>query len=187
MPVLIILGVILVLALYIISVYNGLIARKNQVENAFASIDVQLKKRYDLIPNLVETVKQHMKFESETLEKIVALRSQAGQPNLSTEDKVKLDNQISTAVKGLMVSVENYPDLKSSQNFLHLQGSWNEVEEQIAASRRFYNSAVNGYNNAIQMFPSNIIANMMGMNTPKTYFEAETKERQSLDPKQMWN
>lgn len=183
----IVLGVILLLALYAIGVYNGLISKKNQVENAYASIDVQLKKRYDLIPNLVETVKQHMKFESETLEKIVALRSQAGAPNLSMEEKVKLDNQISTAVKGLMVTVENYPDLKSSQNFLHLQGSWNEIEEQVAASRRFYNSAVNDYNNAIQMFPSRIFAGMMGMTTPKTYFEAEAPARESLDAKKLWN
>jgi LemA protein len=187
MAVYIVLGILVLLALYCIGLYNGLIRTKNQVDNAYASIDVQLKKRYDLIPNLVETVKQHMKFESETLEKIVALRSQAGQTNLSTEDKVKLDNQISTAVKGLMVSVEAYPDLKSSQNFLQLQGSWNEIEEQVAASRRFYNSSVNNYNNAIQVFPSRIFAGMLGMTTPKTYFEAEAPARESLDPKRMWN
>lgn len=184
---LIVLGIILLLAIWAIAVYNGLISKKNQVDNAYASIDVQLKKRYDLIPNLVQSVKQYMNFESETLEKIVALRSQAGNPNLSTEERVKLDNQISTAVKGLMVTVENYPDLKSSQNFLQLQGSWNEVEEQIAASRRFYNSSVKNYNDAIQMFPSSIFAGMMGMKTPKTYFEAEEPARERIDPKNVWN
>jgi LemA protein len=183
----VILGIILLLALFAISVYNGLIRTKNQVENAYASVDVQLKKRYDLIPNLVETVKQHIKYESETLEKIVALRSQAGQPNLTTDDKVKLDNQISTAVKGLMVSVENYPDLKSSQNFLQLQASWNEIEEQVAASRRFYNSSVNAYNNALQTFPSKLFTGMAGMTAPKTYFEAEAPARESIDPKKLWS
>lgn len=184
---LIVLGIILLLAIWAIAVYNGLISKKNQVENAYASIDVQLKKRYDLIPNLVQSVKQYMNFESGTLEKIVALRSQAGNPNLSTEERVQLDNQISTAVKGLMVTVENYPDLKSSQNFLQLQGSWNEVEEQIAASRRFYNSSVKNYNDAIQMFPSSIFAGMMNMKTPKTYFEAEEPARERIDPKNVWN
>ncbi|WP_027891829.1 LemA family protein [Calidithermus chliarophilus] len=157
---LIVLGLAVVLVLAYVALYNGLVARKNQVDNAFGSIEAMLKKRYDLIPNLVAAVKQYMAHEANLLERVVALRSQAmGAP--SPEAKFKAEGELSAALRGLMVQVENYPDLKANQNVLQLQAALNEAEEQISAARRFYNSAVTDYNNAIEMFPSSLIAQSM--------------------------
>jgi len=158
--------------------YNNLIAKKNGVENAFGTMDAQLKQRYDLIPNLVETVKNYMQHERGTLENLTALRSKAGRPNLPDDEKVKLDNQISKNLQGLMVQVENYPDLKASANFVNLQTTLNEVESQIAAARRTYNAVVTDFNNAIEMFPSSIIAGFMKL-VRKQVFEISEGERQS--------
>jgi LemA protein len=184
MPIILIILIALVIAG--IMIYNGLIQKKNAVENAFSSIDVMLKKRYDLLPSLVENVKQYMHYEKDTLEKVVSLRNQAIAGNASAEDKVQIDNQISSFMRGVMVNVENYPDLKASQNFLQLQGSWNEAEEQISAARRSYNAAVNDYNNGVEMFPSSIFAGMMKLQK-KGYFEASEQDRASLDAKKLWN
>ncbi len=172
--------------LVMIFVYNSIIRKKNQVDNAFGSIDAMLKKRYDLIPNLVETVKQYMTHEKETLSKITELRTKALSAGLSDDERVNVENQIAQQVRGIMVAVENYPDLKANTNFLQLQGSWNEVEEQISAARRFYNSAVTDYNDAIQVFPNNIIAGRMGMKR-KTVFEIPEEERKSPHAKDLFN
>jgi LemA protein len=163
-----VLVVVVVLAIVYIALYNGLIGRRNQVENAFGSVDTMLKKRYDLIPNLVSAVKQYMTYETELLERIVRLRTQAmGTSN--PDQKFQLEGQLSQALRGLMVSVENYPDLKASENMLQLQSSLTETEEQISAARRFYNASVTDFNNAVEMFPSSIIASSMGL-TRKAVF-----------------
>ncbi|RZK41276.1 MAG: LemA family protein [Pedobacter sp.] len=169
-----------------ISIYNNLIGKKNQVANAFSAIDVMLKKRFELLPNLVETVKQYMQYESETLTKITTLRTQATAENVSEADKLALDAQIGTAVKGLMVNVENYPDLKTNQNFLNLQVTWTESEEQIAAARRNYNSSVTAYNDAVMMFPGNMFAGMLGYQTIPV-LETAANERQNISAKDLFN
>ena len=130
--------------------YNSLVDKKNQVENAFGGMDVQLKKRYDLIPNLISSVKTYMRHESDTLTEITELRTKALSGGLSNDDKVDLDNKITSKLGGIMVAVENYPDLKASDNFIQLQRSLNEVEEQISASRRSYNASVTDLNNGIE-------------------------------------
>jgi len=173
-------------ALIIMSMYNGLIRKKNEVQNAFGGMDVQLKKRYDLIPNLISTVKQYMTHERELLTKVTELRSKAMNANLSSDAKVDLDNQISGAMKGIMVAVENYPDLKANTNFLNLQRTMNEVESQISAARRAYNAAVTDFNNGVQMFPSSIIAGMMHLTTKKV-FEIPDVERQNYNAKDLFN
>ena len=177
--------VIAILLLVTISVFNSLTNKKNQVTNAFGSVDVQLKNRYDLIPNLVATVQQYATHEKELLTKITDLRTKALQPNMTSEDRVNLDNQISSALSGLMVAVENYPDLKASQNFIDLQRSLNEVESQIAAARRAYNAAVTDYNNAIEMFPGNLMAGMMLLKIRQVFTATET-ERGSVNVKDLF-
>lgn len=182
----IIIGIIAVVLLLIgIGIYNSLIGKKNQVTNAFSAIDVMLKKRYDLIPNLVETIKQYMQYESETLTKITQMRTQAG-ASISDAEKIQLDQQLKTAVRGVMVNVENYPDLKANTNFLNLQSTWTESEEQIAAARRTYNSAVTTYNNAVMMFPSSIFAGMLGYQTMPV-LEIPAEERKNISAKELFN
>lgn len=164
--------------------YNTLVGKKNQVDNAFASIDVILKKRCDLIPNLVATVKQYADYEQETLTRVVGLRARA--LSADGDERIQVENQISRELSGIMVNVEAYPDLKASQNFMDLQQSLNEVEEQLSAARRFYNTAVTDYNNAIEMFPTNLLAS--GMNySRKTVFEATEQERQNVNVKSLFN
>lgn len=169
-----------------ISSYNGLINKRNQVENVFATIDVMLKKRYDLIPNLVSTVQEYMKHERGTITQITELRTKAMRSDISNDEKVDINNEISKALNGIKIAVENYPDLKANQNFIQLQGSMNEIEEQISAARRAFNSAVTDLNNAIQMFPSNILASFMGLKT-KQLFIIEEFERKNLDVKGLFN
>jgi LemA protein len=171
--------------LTVVSIYNNLTNKKNQVTNAFGSVDVQLKNRYDLIPNLVATVQQYAAHEKELLTRITDLRTKAIQPNMTSEDRVDLDNQISSALSGIMVAVENYPDLKASQNFIDLQRSLNEVESQIAAARRAYNAAVTDYNNAIEMFPGNLMAGMMLLKT-RQVFTATESERGNVNVKNLF-
>lgn len=179
-------GVIGLLLIMGIGIYNNLVGARNQVENAFGSIDVMLKKRYDLIPNLVETAKAYMKHERETLTSITELRTRAMSPNASTDEKVQLENQISGLMKSVMVSVENYPELKASEQFTMLQRSWNETEEQISAARRNYNASVTSYNNAVEKFPSNIFASMFG-HKRKSVLEIPEAERQNVSAKAMFN
>ncbi|MCX2450364.1 LemA family protein [Pedobacter sp. PLR] len=178
--------IIIVIAVICISIYNSLIAKKNQTDNAFAAIDVMLKKRFDLLPNLVETVKKYMQYEGDLLTKIVSLRSRASNPGLSNEEKLSIDQELSREVKGLMVNVENYPNLKADQSFLNLQNTWTESEEQIAAARRNYNAAITDYNNAIMMFPGSIIAGMMNY-TPKTVLSIPETERNNISAKDLFN
>ena len=168
-----------------ISMYNALVRRRNRVEQAFSGIDVQLVQRYELIPKLVETVRQYMGYERTVLEDIVRLRSQA--MNSSTpEEKMRADSQLSQALGQLRVSVENYPELKSSDNFLQLQRALNEVEEQLAAARRSYNSAVTDYNNSVQTFPSSFVAGLTGF-TDRDLYVAEEQKRSDVDMRALFN
>ena len=178
MLVLIIIAVAGVLAF---GMYNSLIGKKNDVEKSFGSIDVMLKKRYDLIPNLVAAVKQYMQDEAGTLTEITELRAKAVSGNLSSDEKVDLDNKITKTLGGIMVAVENYPDLKASQNFIQLQASLNEVEEQISAARRAFNASVTDYNNAVEMFPTNIFASMMNYKRKAVFAVANEQERQNVN------
>ena len=179
-----ILVILILLVLYVIFLYNSIIRNRNETAYAFGSVDAMLKKRYDLIPNLVETVKQYMIHESSVLTEVTKLRAKLSDA-LSNEDKVELHNDISKKLNGIMVSVENYPDLKANQNFLKLQASWNEAEEQISAARRFYNSAVTDYNNSIQTFPASILAGKFGF-TPKKVFEIDEIERKNISAKELF-
>lgn len=182
MTALIVLGVI---GLILVFMYNTLISRKNQVENIFGSVDAILKKRFDLIPNLISSVQQYMSHEKELLEKITKWRSQAMKPNISDETKIELDEKMSSALGSIMVAVENYPDLKANENIMHLQRTLTEVEAQISAARRAYNQAVTDYNNSIEMFPTNIMANMMRF-TRKAVFETAKAERKNVNVKELF-
>lgn len=181
----IIISAVVLLAIIITAMYNGLIRRRNEVDNAFGGMDVQLKKRYDLIPNLVATVKQYATHEKELLTKVTEMRAKATNGNLSADEKVALDNQISAGMKSIMVAVENYPDLKASENFINLQRTLNEVESQISAARRTYNAVITDYNNGIQTFPQSILAGMMKM-TKKEVFVIPEAERQNVDVKSLF-
>ena len=183
MTALIILGIIIII---LVLMYNSLINKKNQVENIFASVDTQLKKRYDLIPNLVASVQQYMEYERSILEKVTQLRTQAMKPNISDEQKIALDAQMSTALGSIMVAVENYPDLKANENIMQLQNTLHEVEAQIAAARRAYNQAVTDYNNALEMVPTNFMAQWMHY-TRKTVFEISDDERKNVNIKELFN
>lgn len=183
MIVVIILFVFIIIGVFI---YNSLIEKRNQVTNAFSSIDVMLKKRFDLIPNLVEIVKQYTNYEQSTLTKIVELRSRATSGSLTEAEKASLDTELSSAVKGLMVTVENYPDLKANTNFLSLQSTWTESEEQIAAARRTYNASVTSYNNAIMMFPGNLFAGMLNY-TKIDVLATPEEERKNISAKELFN
>lgn len=169
----------------IVLMYNTLISKKNQVDNIFAGLDAVLKKRYDLLPNLVATVKEYMVHERMTLEKITELRAKATTSHLNSAETVALNQQLSSTLGNLMVAVENYPTLKANENFLHLQGTLNELEEQISAARRAYNQSVTDYNNAIQMFPTNFMANAMKLEQ-KEVFSIPSSERQNVDVKNLF-
>lgn len=173
-------AVILAVMIVLIVLYNTLVGKKNQVENIFASVDTQLKKRYDLIPNLVASVQEYMQHEKSVLENITQLRAQATKPDISEAQKIALDAQVTSALGSIMVAVEDYPELKANENVMNLQASLNEVEAQIAASRRAYNQAVTDYNNAIEMIPTNFMA--MAMNYKrKDVFSIDESQRENID------
>ena len=182
----IVLPIIVIFILLWIFYYNSLIGKRNQVTNAFSAIDVMLKKRFDLIPNLVEIVKQYTDYEQSTLTKIVELRAKATSGSISDTEKASLDAELSSTIKGLMVNVENYPDLKANTNFLNLQTTWTESEEQIAAARRTYNAVVTDFNNAIMMFPGNLFAGMLSY-TPIEVLAAAEEERKNISAKELFN
>lgn len=161
MTILIIIAVVVVLGLWIASIYNRLVKLRNNRENAFADIDVQLKQRHDLIPQLVATVKGYAAHEKETLDRVIAARNGAVNAS-SINDKIAAENVLTSALAGLRVTLEAYPDLKANQNFNHLQEEISDVENKLAAVRRYFNSATKELNNAVETFPSNIFAGMFG-------------------------
>lgn len=173
--------VIVLLVLWAISTYNKLVALKNRVKDQWAQIDVQLKRRFDLIPNLVETVKGYTKHESETLEAVIKARNTyvtAGTP----EAQMKADGELTQAISKLFALTESYPDLKANTNFQHLQEELTQTESKIASARQFYNDTVMLYNNKISMVPSNIIASLFKFNK-EAFFEANETERQNVSVK----
>ena len=173
------LGVIAILAIWAVTIYNRLVKLRNNRENAFADIDVQLKQRHDLVPQLVATVKGYAAHEQETLEKVIAARN--GAVNASTiNDKIVAENALSSALlAGLRVTLEAYPDLKANQNFMQLQEEISDVENKLAAVRRYFNSATKELNNAVETFPSNIFAGMFGFRKEMMFDLGE--QRQTLD------
>lgn len=175
----IILIVVALLVIWGISLYNNLVRLRNNRENAFANIDVQLKQRYDLIPQLVETVKGYAKHESGVLERVTQARS-AAMSATSINDKIQADNALSSALSGLKIQLEAYPELKANQNFLQLQGEISDVENKLASVRRFFNSATRELNNAVQVFPSSIIASMTGFHK-EPMFEIPEQDRAAMD------
>ena len=171
--ILIILFVVLIV-LWVIGVYNSLVKARQKVKNSWSQIEVQLQRRFDLIPNLVETVKGYMGHEASVLEKVTELRtSWANASHVS--DKVKLDNELSGILKTIMAVSESYPDLKANQNFADLQNSLKETENKISFSRQFYNDSVTLYNTKLEVFPSNIVGNIFGFQ-PEALFNVENEE-----------
>ena len=171
----VILVVLVVLAVWVVGMYNSLVRAKNEVGNAWSQIDVQLNRRHDLIPNLVETVKGYMTHERETLEAVVKARQQAVQISGSIEDKARVENALSQTLKTLFAVSENYPQLKANENFLALQEELTSTENKIGFSRQYYNDSVLNLNNRIQMFPTNLFASAFNFK-PATFFEVETAE-----------
>lgn len=168
-----------VIGMFVASKYNTLVKLRNNRENAFADIDVQLKQRHDLIPQLVQTVKGYMKHEEKVLTAVTAARS--GAMNASTiHDKIQAENQLSSALQGLNIAVEAYPDLKASTNFMQLQEEISDVENKLSAVRRYFNSATKELNNAVQTFPSNIIAGNFGFHKEEM-FDVGEAAREQLD------
>lgn len=174
----IIIVILVAIAIYIIAMYNALIRLRNQVQEGWSGIDVQLKRRYNLIPNLVSTVQGYQKHENETLRQVTELREQAMGTN-DIKSKAKLESALSASIGKLMVSVEAYPDLKASQNFLDLQKQLADIEDQIQMARRYYNGTARVYNTKIQSFPDMIIANMFHF-TARDYFEVDSDAEKAV-------
>lgn len=173
--------VLVLIILWAISVYNSLIALRNRVKDQWAQIDVQLKRRFDLIPNLVETVKGYTKHESETLEAVIKARNTYVSATVP-EEQMKADGELTKAISKLFALTESYPDLKANTNFQALQQELTETESKIAAARQFYNDTVMVYNNKVSMVPSNIIASLFKFNK-EAFFEANETERQNVQVK----
>ncbi len=179
--VIIIAAIVVILLFIFIGIYNGLVGLRNQVKNAWAQIDVQLKRRYDLIPNLVETVKGYMQHERQTLESVTNARNLAQSlSGAGVADRAKAEGELSGALSRLLAVVENYPDLKANQNFMALQEELTSTENKISFSRQYYNDEVLKYNNKTQMFPSNMVAGMTGFKAGE-FFEVKNEvEREAV-------
>lgn len=171
--------VIAVIALWLIATYNGLIRLKNRVDEAWSDIDVQLKRRYDLIPNLVNTVKGYASHEKELFESVTEARTRAMNAG-TTQDKAEAENMLSGTLKTLFAVSENYPDLKANTNFLELQRELSDTENKIQASRRFFNGNVMEYNTKIQVFPTNLFAGMLNF-TKREFFEIDEAQREPVN------
>ena len=175
----VIVAVVVLLALWAVGIYNGLVKLRNNRENAFANIDVQLKQRYDLIPQLVATVKGYAEHEKELLTRVTEARA-AAMNATGINDRIQAENQLSSALAGLKVSLEAYPDLKANQNFLQLQEEISDIENKLAAVRRYFNTATRELNNKVQTFPSNILAGMFGFQK-EPMFEVPKEERPTIE------
>lgn len=171
-------GVLVIVLSLGVLYYNKFVSLRNMVEEAFSSIDVQLKRRYDLIPNLVETVKGYAKHEQTTLENVVKLRNLA-QSSDNINDKIKNENMLTSALRSVFAIAESYPELKANENFLSLQASLNEIENNIQAARRYYNAVVKEYNTLCETFPSLFIAKMFHF-SKKEFFSIEEEEKKNV-------
>ena len=181
----VVIGVLAVTVFAVIGLYNSLIKLKNRVDEAWSDIDVQLKRRYDLIPNLLETVKGYASHEKETLEKVVQARNMAMQAQGGTDTKkqVEAENALSSTLKSIFALAESYPDLKANTNFLELQRELSDTENKIQASRRFYNGNVRDFNTKLQVFPTNMIAGMLGFKSREFFEVDDAKERENVKVK----
>ena len=177
----ILIAVIVVLVLWVLSTYNSLVGLRNTCKESFSTMDVYLKKRWDLIPNLVETVKGYAKHEKSTLEEVIALRN-APYESMSDDEKVKTNQKLSQGVTKIMALAEAYPELKANENFKDLSNQLTKIEEDIANSRKYYNGTVKIYNNKVEMIPSNIVASIFGFKT-RTMFEVDAAERENVKVK----
>lgn len=179
----IVVGVILLLCLLVailfVTFYNGFVRKRNDVQESFSTMDVYLKKRYDLIPNLVATVKGYAKHEQETLEKVINARNMA-MNSKTNEEKIKNDNVLSGTLKSLFALSESYPDLKANTNFLDLQDQLKQLEAEISNARRFYNARVKLYNNAVETFPGNLFAKLYKFEKAELYIVSNEEERQNV-------
>jgi len=176
----VIIGIVVILIIAFFAIYNGLVRGRNQVKNAWAQIDVQLKRRHDLIPNLIEMVKGYMKYERATLEAITKARTLAQQAtSAGPAERGKVEGELSSALNRLLAVVERYPDLKANQNFMSLQEELASTENKISFSRQFYNDSVMQYNNQTQMFPSNVVASMGGFKQGE-FFEVTVPEEKEV-------
>ena len=171
---LVILAIVVLIVLWVIAVYNSLVKSRQKVKNSWSQIEVQLQRRFDLIPNLVECVKGYMGHETDVLEKVTALRTSWANTS-SASEKVKIDNELSGALKTIMAVSENYPDLKANQNFADLQANLKETENKISFSRQFYNDAVTMYNTKLEIFPSSLVGSMFGFK-PEALFNVSSEE-----------
>jgi LemA protein len=176
---LIIIGVIVVVVFLIIGIYNGLITLKNKVDEGWADIDTQLKRRYDLIPNMVETVKGYATHEKGTFEEVTKARNMAMNAN-TPEEKAQAENMLAGTLKSLFALSENYPELKANQNFLELQNTLKEIEEHIQLSRRYYNATVRDFNTKIEVFPNNMLSGMMGFSKRQFFEVGKAEERENV-------
>ena len=179
----VIIGIIILIVIWVISLYNGLVKLRNRRQNAFADIDVQLRQRHDLVPQLVETVKGYASHEKELLLRVTEARTAAMSAG-SIDDKIKAEQQLTAALQGLKVQVEAYPDLKANQNFLQLQEELSDIENKLAAARRFFNGATTEYNNAVESFPGNLVARNFGFQR-EIFFDlgGDTRKQMEEPPK----
>jgi len=179
--VLIVVGIIVLIAIWVMSLYNNLVKLRNRRQNAFADIDVQLRQRHDLVPQLVETVKGYATHEKDLLVRITEART-AAMSATTIDDKIKAEQVLTSALQGLKVQVEAYPDLKANQNFLQLQEELSDIENKLAASRRFFNGATTEYNNAVESFPGNLVARNFGFQREVFFDLGEDNRRQMEQP-----
>lgn len=175
----IIIGIIVLIVIWAVSLYNSLVKLRNRRQNAFADIDVQLRQRHDLVPQLVETVKGYAAHEKELLLRVTEARTAAMAAG-SIDDKIKAEQQLTAALQGLKVQVEAYPDLKANQNFLQLQEELSDIENKLAAARRFFNGATTEYNNAVESFPGSVIARNFGFQR-ELFFDLGTDSRKQME------
>lgn len=181
MPVLVVIGILVLIAAWMISLYNGLVRLRNRRQNAFADMDVQLRQRHDLVPQLVEAVKGYAFHEKELLLTITETRSAAISAT-TIDDKIKAEQQLSSALQGLKVQAEAYPDLKANQNFLQFQQQLSDIENKLADARRFFNGATTGYNTGVESFPGNLIARNFGFQREVFFDLGEDNRRQMKEP-----
>lgn len=181
MAVLIVIGIIVLIVFWLIGLYNGLVKLRNRRQNAFADIDVQLRQRHDLVPQLVETVKGYATHEKDLLLKVTEARSAAVNAG-SIDAKIAAEQQLTSALQGLKVQVEAYPDLKANQNFLQLQEELSDIENKLAAARRFFNGATTEYNNSVESFPGNLVARNFGFKREVFFDLGEDNRKQMEEP-----
>lgn len=175
----IVIVLVVLIALYLFSAYNSFVKLKNSVEEAFATMDVYLKKRWDLIPNIVATVKGYAKHEAQTLENVIAARN-GNYQSLTDDGKIEVNAQLSKGLAGFSVLAERYPDLKANQNFLDLSRELDSAEEDIANARKYYNAVVKRYNNKVEMFPSNLIAKMFNFTKKQMFMVDDSAQRENV-------